>query len=229
MAPTAPRWQVLRDAAAVAAAARDRILAAAAAAIAARGEFHLVLAGGRTPEAAYRLLAADASDWTRWWVWFGDERCLPAGDPERNATLAAAALLDRVPIPQSQVCPIPAERGPEEAAAAYGALVAAAPPFDLVLLGLGEDGHTASLFPGHVHPPGALVVAVRGAPKPPPERVSLAPTSLARARERLFLVTGAGKRAALRAWRRGEPIPAAEVAATDPTTVLCDRAAADGG
>ncbi len=226
MTPPGTRWQVLADAGAVAAEARRRILAAADEAIARRGAFQVVLAGGGTPEAAYRLLEAGDSPWEAWHVWFGDERCLPPGDPGRNSAMAAAALLDRVPVPPAQVHPIPAERGPEAGARAYAGAVATALPFDLVLLGLGEDGHTASLFPGHHHPPGPLAVAVHGAPKPPPERVSLAPAALAQGREVVFLVTGAGKAGAVGAWRRGEDIPAAAVRPATGVTVLCDGAAA---
>ncbi|MFM1891518.1 MAG: 6-phosphogluconolactonase, partial [Pseudomonadota bacterium] len=140
-------WQVLPDAAAVAQAAAVEISAAAAAAIAARGCFRLVLAGGRTPAAAYRLLRATPQDWARWEIYFGDERCLPPDAAERNSQLALATWLRHVAVPAGQIHVIPAELGAEQAAARYAPIVAAAAPFDLVLLGIGEDGHTASLFP----------------------------------------------------------------------------------
>ena len=119
-----------------------------------------------------------------------------------------------------------AELGPEAAAASYAPLVEAALPFDLVLLGMGEDGHTASLFPGHAVPEGALVIPVHDAPKPPADRVSLTPMALTAAREVLILVTGVGKRQALAAWRDGADLPVARVAAAGQTIVLLDRAAA---
>lgn len=220
------RFETCPDAAAVARRAADGVLAAAAGAIARQGRFRLVLAGGTTPLAAYRLLAGENARWGAWEVWFGDERCLPPGDPERNSRAACEALLDRVPIPPDRIHPIPAELGPEAAAAAYAASLADALPFDLVLLGMGEDGHTASLFPGRAVPDGALTVAVRDAPKPPPERVSLTPTALGRCREMLVLVTGAGKRDALARWRAGGDLPVAQAAAAGRALVLLDRAAA---
>jgi 6-phosphogluconolactonase len=218
-------FQVLDGAGEVAAEAARHILASAGRALAGQERFRIVLAGGTTPLEVYRRLAGSSADWPRWEVYFGDERCLPPDHPERNSLAAAGALTDRVPIPRAQVFPIPAERGPG-AAAAYAPLVEAALPFDLVLLGMGEDGHTASLFPGHVIPDDALVAPVHGAPKPPADRVSLTPTALTCTREILILVTGAGKREALAAWRDGADLPVARIAAAASTLVLVDRAAA---
>ena len=179
-------------------------------ALAARGAFHIVLAGGGTPRVVYEALSREAHDWARWRVWFGDERCLPAEHPERNSTMARAALLDRVAVAATH--PIPAERGADAAAAAYAAELADIGDFDLVILGLGEDGHTASLFPGRMLATTADVVAVFDAPKPPPERVSLSAPRLSRARQVLFLVSGVGKRDALVRWKQGDPtIPATSI------------------
>lgn len=185
----------------------------------------MVLAGGRTPVRVYRQLAGSAVDWSAWQLYFGDERCLPADHAERNSVMAASAWLEQVDIPPGNVHPIPAERGAFAAASAYAALLQAARPFDLVLLGMGEDGHTASLFPGHDYPPHESVYAVHNAPKPPAERVSLSQETLSDARDVLVLVTGAEKRRALRQWRDGEPLPVAQITARDSVTVLMDAAA----
>ena len=173
-------------------------------ALAARGVFHVVLAGGNTPRSVYQALARERHDWPRWQVWFGDERCLPVDHPERNSVMARAALLDHDFARNPAMHPIPGELGARAAAHAYAEELAGVPTFDLVLLGLGEDGHTASLFPGYTAGAEADVLAVFDAPKPPPERVSLSASRLSRARQVLFLVSGAGKRAALRRWRAGE-------------------------
>jgi 6-phosphogluconolactonase len=210
----------------VAAAAADLILAQADAAIAARGAFRLVLAGGSTPTAAYRLLATRDARWDAWHIYFGDERCLRLDDAERNSVMAAGALLARVAIPPAQVHPIPAEQGAAAAAAAYETRVRDALPFDLVLLGMGEDGHTASLFPGHAIASDPLVVPVHDAPKPPSDRVSLTPKALCHSAQILLLITGAGKHDALERWRAGEPLPVARVAAAGNTLAMLDRAAA---
>jgi 6-phosphogluconolactonase len=223
--PALMEWRVLADAQAVALAAARLIAEAAAEAIARGGRFRLVLAGGRTPEAAYRLLARQACDWERWEIYFGDERCLPADYAERNSQMAEGAILSQVPLNKRKVHPIPAELGAEVAAEHYARIVAAAVPFDLVLLGVGEDGHTASLFPGQPLDPQALTVAVHEAPKPPPDRVSLGLGALQSSRHLLVLATGAGKREALRGWRTGAALPIARVCRDQDVTLLLDEAA----
>ncbi|MTW22551.1 6-phosphogluconolactonase [Allochromatium palmeri] len=205
-----------------------RLLDAAERAIAERGRFQLVLAGGRTPLAAYRRLVDQPADWARWHIFFGDERCLPADDPERNSLAAREVWLDRVPIPPDNIHPIPAELGAETAAARYAELIRDRRPFDLVLLGLGEDGHTASLFPGHPIQEAALVIPVYGAPKPPAERVSLTPLALGSSRAILILVTGRGKHEALARWRAGADLPVSRIISAGRLEVLMDAEAADG-
>jgi len=219
------RWNRFPDAQAVAEEAVQRVLQVAGEAIAERGAFHMVLAGGSTPEKAYRMLACCEADWSNWHLYPGDERCLPVGHPERNSSMIQHAWLEQVRIPSDQVHWIPAEEGPLQGAAMFEDVVRQAVPFDLVLLGMGEDGHTASLFPGHEQDAERLVVGVTGAPKPPPERVSLSFTSLARSRHMLVLVTGKGKRAALARWRAGEALPVARLECNAGVDVLLDKAA----
>lgn len=205
------RWHALADVAAVHAEAARRVLVAARRALLARGRFTVVLAGGETPRGAYELLRAADAEWSRWHVYFGDERCTPRDDALRNSRMAESAWLAHVPVPKSQVHEMPAELGPREAATRYAALLEPIDVFDLVLLGLGEDGHTGSLFPGHelgrdANAPGVLPVT--GAPKPPPERVTMSARRFSRASEVIFLVAGEGKREAVRQWRAGAAIPA---------------------
>jgi len=219
-------WHVLPNSAQLEEAVAGRILALAGRAIDKHDRFRIVLAGGRTPAAVYRRLADAGADWSRWQVYFGDERCLPADDPARNSVMAARTWLDRVPVPPGNIHPIPAEQGAADAAAGYRALLRSAFPFDLVLLGMGEDGHTASLFPGQVHPRDELVHAVHDAPKPPPERVSLGLAALNAAEAVLVLVAGRGKREAIERWRRGEDLPVAHVHGRHGADVYLDAAAA---
>jgi len=189
--------RVLDDAAAVAAAAAE-LVAAELGAAPPDAPWTLVLAGGSTPRRAYQLLAGWRSPlpWGRVTVLFGDERCVGPDDPESNYRLAADELLDRVR--PGTVHRMAGELGPDEAAARYDAVVRGLGPLDLVLLGMGPDGHTASLFPGHpaVEAQGCAV-AVRGAPKPPPDRVSLTLPVLRAARRVVFVVTGADKAEAM--------------------------------
>jgi 6-phosphogluconolactonase len=208
------RWRALADTAALRDAAYAHIVDAAAAAIRERQRFLLVLSGGTTPRAVYRELRAVDTDWSRWHIYFGVERCIPRDDPERNSVMAADAWLDHVSIPSSQRHVIAAELGATIGAREYARDLRDVGDFDLVLLGLGEDGHTASLFADHdwgASSDAADALAVVDAPKPPPQRVSLSATRLSRTRAALFLVAGESKRDAVKAWRAGADIPAAAI------------------
>ncbi|CAA9892731.1 6-phosphogluconolactonase [Candidatus Methylobacter favarea] len=219
------RWHVLETAEQVAQPACQHILEIARHAIAEQGKFKLVLAGGSTPEKVYHLLAQTNADWQRWYIYFGDERCLPVDHKDRNSVMAAQSFLEKVAIPASQIFTMPAELGPEQAAKSYQQTIAGALPFHLVLLGIGEDGHTASLFPGHKHPEQELVHAVYNAPKPPPERVSLSAKALSSTDRLIFLITGASKQEAVKNWRLGQDLPVAAVTAQNPGDIYIDRAA----
>jgi 6-phosphogluconolactonase len=162
-------------------------------AIAARGQASIALAGGSTPKATYEALAGLPLDWARIDVFFGDERCVPADHPDSNYRMAKAALFDRITIPSERVHRMQGELADRDAAAkSYEAELPER--LDVVVLGIGEDAHTASLFPGAA----ALSEEVRRVlpvigPKPPPERLSLTPPVLRAARLCLVLGSGAGK------------------------------------
>jgi 6-phosphogluconolactonase len=223
-----PEWRVFPDADELVPALADALCAEAAAAIAARGAFHLVLAGGSTPHALYCALAARHAGDANWHVWYGDERCLPEGHPARNNVMAETAWLSASRIPPENRRAIPAEQGSREAAALYAGWLAGVADFDLVLLGMGEDGHTASLFPDHDwgDAPGSPdVLAVHGALKPPPERVSLSAARLNRSRRVWFVVTGSGKRHALRRWAWQEALPVTAVQGLQQTVAWVDALA----
>lgn len=219
------RWQRYADSEHLEQAAVDLIKDAAQTALAQRGAFHMVLAGGRTPKRIYTALKSLDTDWSGWHIYYGDERCLPIDHEERNNRMAEEAWLHHVTIPATQVHTIPAERGAEAAARAYAHTLASVGEFDLVLLGLGEDGHTASLFPGQVwgqDNDASDALAVHNAPKPPPDRVSVSARRLSRARQVIFLVCGPSKTAALSAWREGKNLPAAAITPVAGVDVLLD-------
>ncbi|HEY8855252.1 MAG TPA: 6-phosphogluconolactonase [Candidatus Dormibacteraeota bacterium] len=202
----------------------EEVAAAGAAAIAQAlqvGSRTLVLAGGTTPGRCYQLLADLEVEWARVAVLFGDERCVRPDHPDSNYRMARETLLDRVA--PATVHRMPAELGPEEGAAEYSRIVETLLPLDVVILGIGEDGHTASLFPGHaVLKAKGLVAGVRNSPKPPPERVTLTLAVLQGARQVIILATGAGKANAVAMAKRGE-VPSGMIAGA---RWLIDRAAA---
>ena len=174
--------------------------------------FHLVLAGGETPRRCYEKLRDLAIDWARIQLYIGDERCLPKGDAQRNDTMIRTTLLEYIAIPPGNIHFIPSELGAPAAASAYSNMLEQVATLDMVLLGMGEDGHTASLFPDNpATESAALAVPVFNSPKPPPERVSLGMDTLSKAQQKLFLVAGAGKRNALEQMSRGVLLPAARV------------------
>ncbi|HEY8812647.1 MAG TPA: 6-phosphogluconolactonase [Candidatus Dormibacteraeota bacterium] len=186
-----------------------RVAAEKVAAAIAGGARSLVLTGGTTPRLLYGMLAGMPVEWGRVSLLFGDERCVPPTHPESNYRMAKETLLNR--IDAGAVLRIPGELGAEEAAELYDAAVGRMQPLDLVLLGIGEDGHCASLFPGHpALDATGWAVPVHDAPKPPPDRVSLTLGCLRNARRVIFLVTGKAKAEAFRKALAGE-VPAGMV------------------
>ena len=198
----------------------------AAALMADPGIVHLALAGGSTPQRAYELLGALRSDWSGVHLWFGDERCVPEGDEDANHVMATRAL----EAPRATWHRILGELGPDAAAAAYAAELAGV-TLDLTLLGLGEDGHTASLFPHNAALDlDGVAVGVRGAPKPPPERVSLTLDCLNASGRIVLLVAGEGKREALARVLAGpDPDVPASLLERANLTVVADAAALGDG
>jgi 6-phosphogluconolactonase len=233
---------LVEDAPALADAAAGAIVDAAADAVAARQRFTLVLAGGGTPRQTYMRLAerpfAERVPWDRTSVFFGDERCVPPDHAESNYRMANETLLSKVGIPADRVYRMRGENDPEEAAAEYARTLAAAfetkrgglPRFDLVLLGLGLDGHTGSLFPGSPATKEIFrtVVAVHAAAARIPQRLTLTFPAINAAARVIFLVSGAEKAKVVKAvFSDGAMQPAAMVRPTDGTlTWIVDRAAA---
>lgn len=243
-----PTVVVHRDAALLAQAVAARLVTKLVDVQAARGAASVVLTGGGVGTATLRSLrdspARDAIDWQRLDIWWGDERFLPNGDPERNETGAREALLDHVPVDPARVHAIAGPDGPdgndpEAAAARYAAELAAAsrpedhgavPEFDVLLLGVGPEGHVASIFP---ESPAAYderpVVAVRGCPKPPPIRVTLTFPAITAARDVWLVTAGEKKAGAVRLALSGAgrtQLPAAGAVGRGQTLWLLDRAAA---
>ena len=215
------RWHTFQSQDAINQAAVARILAAANEAINQHGSFLIVLAGGSTPKSVYQLLSKAQADWANWHVFHNDDRCLPVDHIDRNSKMARDVWLNHVAIPQNQIHDIPTELGNVEGAKAYAKTLNGVRAFDLVILGLGEDGHTASLFPNQTVDNSADVVPVFDAPKPPADRVTMSQNRLNNTHEVLFLVTGAGKQEAVDNWRKGVKIPATLIAPANGVDVYC--------
>jgi 6-phosphogluconolactonase len=192
----------------------------------------VVLTGGSTPRVAYELAAELEPDWSRVEVWWGDERCVPPDDQASNYAMAKRALLDRLGQPPAAIHRMQGELGRDEGAAEYRHELAGVGAFDLVLLGLGPDGHIASLFPGFptLDVTNRDVVGSEAGHEPFIDRISLTLPRLCRTRELLFVVTGEGKADAVARALAGEPsheAPGSLARASEGTTrAVLDRAAA---
>lgn len=239
---SAPEVVVRPDADELAATVAGELVTRLSAAQAQHGTASVVLTGGGIGTAVLRAVAAAPGDldWSRVDVWWGDERWVPADDDDRNEKGAREALLDVVAVPAARVHAIPAADAgyaePEDAAAAYAQELAAAgdgavPRIDVLLLGVGPEGHVASIFPDSpAVADDRTVVAVRDCPKPPPTRVSLGFATITAAEEVWLLVSGDGKAEAVARALSGDETPASLPAAgaigRRATRWLLDRAAA---
>ncbi len=248
MSISVPEIVVYRDPSALAQAVAARFITKIVDAQATRGFAHAVLTGGGMGTSALAAIrdspARDTIDWRRLHLWWGDERFVPAASPDRNDTAAMAALLDAVPLDPAQVHAMPASDDQQvsdvdDAAAQYAAELARStapedpgvvPSFDVCMLGVGEDGHVASLFPGLAGISDQRpVIGVLGSPKPPPTRISLSLTSIRSADEVWLITAGAGKAGAISQALSGAgeaEIPAAGARGRGRTLWLLDEAAA---
>jgi len=234
---TDPDVRIFANALEVSAAAAAWVAAELASSVSSRGRASLVLSGGSTPRIMYQLLSTEFKEHVPWPVvhaFWGDERYVPHEDPRSNYRLAKETLLDRIALPAAHVHPMPTDLAdPQMAARAYEATLTRffsgeLPVFDVVVLGIGEEGHTASVFPGSPAMTSSRTVMAVTAPVEPPSRLTLTLPVLASARHIGVLVVGRGKARALAAALSGDAdSPAAALARIAPTAVWwADRDAA---
>jgi 6-phosphogluconolactonase len=234
--------EVFPDLEALSRAAMDRTMAIIRGAVAQWGRFSIALSGGHTPTRMYRMWAEEPyrkqTPWKQVHLFWGDERYVPHDDPLSNFRLARETLISHVPVPPQNVHPIPtATAPPDRSARTYESELrdffgADPPEIDLQLMGLGTEGHTASLFPGSfaLEEKQRWVLAVQ-VPATPAQRVTLTPVVLNRGRNTIFLVSGSEKREIIAAIRnepdaRLSPYPAARLQPCGPVLWLLDKAAA---
>lgn len=242
MANTLPEnWHLFDEAEQLAQQLTLEILQIAQQAIQQKGAFHFVTAGGSTPNRCYQLLSQAQADWQHWHIYMGDERVLPIDDNERNSQALLKNWLEKISIPPQNLHFMTVENGAEQAAYDYACLFDDVAEFDVCLLGMGEDGHTASLFPGHNESDtvqticcetvcendfiSAPVIIENNSPKAPLQRVSLNYVAFSKCRLLIKLITGASKQTAVSQWlSHNEPLPIALVNAKQ-TKVYIDKAA----
>lgn len=232
------RITTLADPEAVAVRAAREIATQLRRAVEQRGRAQLALSGGGTPQRTYELLAQELESWEAVEVWFADERCVPPQDEQSNYLMAAQTLLQQVALQPDAVHRMQGELGPQEGARRYAQELrdrladpqTPVPSLDLIVLGIGPDGHVASLFPGAPTlqaPEQELCLAVHDSPKPPPERITLSLSVLRAARRCVLLATGASKADAVSAALATptEHVPASLLRRERLTVIVDDSAA----
>lgn len=230
---TSEQWQVYQQTEELIDAAVDYILQSAKTAIEAHGGFNLVLAGGTTPIAIYKRLAQlseEEAQFSKWCLFIGDERVYPADHPERNSLAIQQAWINKQQIPNEHIFWMPTELGLQQSALIYRDMIEGV-NFDLVLLGMGEDGHTASLFPGHEIAENHGLILETHSPKPPGERLSLSYQRINSAAKVLKLITGSAKFDVTQMWyqylQMGKlpDLPIAKINGQQETITLLDQQA----
>ena len=185
----------------------DDILDTAKISIKSTGSFKIVLAGGKSLIPTYKILSHSNSDWSRWHIYIGDERCLPLKNKERNDHNINIIWLNNSPIPKKNIHFIRAELDAKQAARHYEATLKEVENFDVTLLSMGEDGHTASLFPGHQYDNKRDVVIINNSPKKPKQRISLSYFRLNRSNKVFKIISGSSKCNAVKQWLNNIQLP----------------------
>jgi 6-phosphogluconolactonase len=188
------------------------------------GCFTIVLAGGRSVINLYKILRQSTSDWNKWYVYIGDERCLPLQDKDRNDHIINSIWLNNSQIPEKNINFIKAELGHDNGAYDYEEVLENIASFDVVLLSIGEDGHTASLFPGHYYDNNKSVVVEHNSPKRPKDRISMSYSRFNRANNVFKVVSGASKQNAVGLWLQGKTLPINQIKGLSEKVYICKDA-----
>ena len=204
-------WLIFDDEMSLSKALAQEILNIAKKSIFEKDCFSIVLTGGQSVLSLYKILSKADSNWDKWHIYIGDERFLPAEHKDRNDQIINEIWLDNSPIPKKNIYFIKAELGLLEARAEYEDTLKRIDKFDIVLLSMGEDGHIASLFPGHIYPKEQLVVIEQNSPKPPKERISMSYKQLNKAHYVFKLIMGESKQKAVALFKKNANIPITKI------------------
>ena len=186
--------------------------------------FRIVLAGGESIASLYKVLNNSKSDWSKWQIYIGDERCMPLKDINRNDHMINNIWLDHSKIPKKNIHFTHAELGPYKASIHYENVLKNIGYFDVVLLSIGEDGHTASLFPSHFYDENKSVVVECNSPKYPKERVSMSYSRLNQSKNIFKVINGKSKQGALDLWSKGVILPINQINGHSEKVYICEDA-----
>ena len=185
------------------------------------GQFKIVLSGGKSFIDLYKVLRNSKSNWSKWNIYISDERCLPLYDNNRNDIMINKVWLNNGKIPKQNINFIYAELDAKDAVKRYESALKHVGDFDLVLLGMGEDGHTASLFPKHMYNKKESVVVECNSPKYPKERISLSYSRLNKSKNVYKVISGSSKHKALGLWKKGKDLPINKVFGKIEKVYIC--------
>jgi 6-phosphogluconolactonase len=217
-------WVVFKDADLLTKALFQEILHLAEKSIETNSSFSIVLTGGQSILNLYKMLSESSSDWNKWHIYIGDERCLPINHKDRNDRMINETWLDNIPIPKENIHFIKAELGLLEARVQYENTLKKIDKFDVVLLSMGEDGHIASLFPGHAYSKDLSVIIEKDSPKPPKERISMSYQQLSKAHYVFKLIIGESKQKAVTLLKQNANLPITRVNGDCEKIYLCKNA-----
>ncbi len=183
--------------------------------------FKIVLAGGNSILNTYKILSNSKSDWSKWHIFLGDERCLPVEDKDRNDYIINQVWLNNGLIPKNNINFIHAELGADDGTLHYEKILNNVGDFDVVLLSMGEDGHTASLFPGHLYGENKNVVAEYNSPKYPKVRISISYSRINQSKNIFKIINGSSKQKALNMWLEGKALPINKIYSQFEKVLIC--------
>jgi 6-phosphogluconolactonase len=215
-------WFIFEDEILLANALSQEILRIAEKSIKTKNSFSIVLTGGKSVLNLYTILVRSNSDWDKWHIYISDERCLPKNHMDRNDRVINEIWLDSSVIPKENIHFIRAELGLSKAREEYEKTLKNVDMFDIVLLSMGEDGHIASLFPGHAHPKDQNVIVERNSPKPPEERISMSYGRLNKSNYSFKLIIGDSKQEAVNLLKRNINLPISQIQGNHMKTYLCN-------